>query len=64
MIMEARLKAGWITEADLHPPEPAEEPAAAEAAAASLGRSAFAAQGRDDGAHLHRDARTEAAGRD
>jgi hypothetical protein len=37
MIMDARLKAGWITEADLHPPEPAEdeEPAvAAEAAAA------------------------------
>ena len=34
MIMDARIKAGWITEADLHPPEPAEEPVAAEAAAA------------------------------
>jgi len=34
MIMDARLKAGWVTEADLHPPEPAEEePVAAEAAA-------------------------------
>ena len=33
MIMDARLKAGWITEADLHPPEPAEEePAVAEVA--------------------------------
>jgi len=24
MIMQARLKAGWITEADLAPPSPAE----------------------------------------
>jgi len=34
--MDARLKAGWITEADLHPPgseETEEEPAAVEAAA-------------------------------
>ena len=29
MIMQARLKAGWITEADLAPPAPAEEPAEA-----------------------------------
>jgi N utilization substance protein A len=33
MIMQARLKAGWITEADLAPQAPAEEPAAAEAEA-------------------------------
>jgi hypothetical protein len=32
MIMQARLKAGWITEADLAPP-PAEEVSAAEAQA-------------------------------
>ena len=32
MIMQARLKAGWITEADLAPP-PAEEAPAAEAQA-------------------------------
>jgi transcription termination/antitermination protein NusA len=32
MIMDARLKAGWITEADLNPPEPAAEPVAAEVA--------------------------------
>jgi N utilization substance protein A len=31
MIMQARLKAGWITEADLAPPAAAEEPAEAEA---------------------------------
>jgi transcription termination/antitermination protein NusA len=30
MIMQARLKAGWITEADLAPPPPAEEAPAAE----------------------------------
>ena len=29
MIMQARVKAGWITEADLAPKEPAEEPEAA-----------------------------------
>jgi N utilization substance protein A len=33
MIMQARLKAGWITEADLAPPPPAEEAPAAEAPA-------------------------------
>ena len=33
MIMQARLKAGWVTEADLAPP-PAAEAAAAEAAPA------------------------------
>ena len=33
MIMQARLKAGWVTEADLAPP-PAAEEAAAEAAPA------------------------------
>jgi N utilization substance protein A len=31
MIMQARLKAGWVTEADLAPPQPA-EPAPAQAA--------------------------------
>jgi N utilization substance protein A len=31
LIMQARLKAGWVSEADLAPPAPAEEPAAAEA---------------------------------
>jgi len=30
MIMQARLKAGWITEAELAPKEPAEEPEAAD----------------------------------
>jgi len=34
MIMQARLKAGWITEADLAPPAETEEAAAAEAAPA------------------------------
>ncbi len=33
MIMQARLKVGWITEADLAPPPPAEEAPAAEAPA-------------------------------
>ncbi len=33
IIMQARLKAGWITEADLTPPAPAEETPAAEAEA-------------------------------
>jgi N utilization substance protein A len=33
IIMQARLKAGWVTEADLAPPPPAEEPAAAAAEA-------------------------------
>jgi len=33
LIMQARLKAGWISEADLAPPPPAEEAAAAEAQA-------------------------------
>jgi N utilization substance protein A len=33
LIMQARLKAGWITEADLAPAAPAEEPAEAEAGA-------------------------------
>jgi N utilization substance protein A len=33
MIMQARLKAGWVTEADLAPPPPAEEAPAAEAPA-------------------------------
>jgi transcription termination/antitermination protein NusA len=33
MIMQARLKAGWITEADLAPPQPVEEAPAAEAQA-------------------------------
>jgi N utilization substance protein A len=32
MIMQARLKAGWITEADLAPPAPAEETPAEPAA--------------------------------
>jgi N utilization substance protein A len=31
LIMQARLKAGWVSEADLAPEPPAEEPAAAEA---------------------------------
>jgi N utilization substance protein A len=31
MIMQARVKAGWITEADLHPPEPVEAAAEADA---------------------------------
>ena len=35
MIMEARLKAGWVTEEDLRPPEPeADAAASAEAPAA------------------------------
>jgi len=33
MIMQARVKAGWITEADLHPPEPAEAVAEADSTA-------------------------------
>jgi N utilization substance protein A len=33
IIMQARLKAGWITEADLTPPAPVEEAPAAEAQA-------------------------------
>jgi hypothetical protein len=33
MIMQARLTAGWVTEADLAPPPPAEEAPAAEAPA-------------------------------
>ena len=31
IIMQARLKAGWVSEADLAPPPPVEEPATAEA---------------------------------
>ena len=33
IIMQARVKAGWISEADLAPPAAAEEPAEAEAQA-------------------------------
>ncbi len=31
IIMQARLKAGWVSEADLHPPQPVDEKPAAEA---------------------------------
>ncbi len=31
IIMQARLKAGWVSEADLHPPQPVDETPAAEA---------------------------------
>ena len=34
LIMQARLKAGWVTEADLAPPPPAEVPAEAPTPAA------------------------------
>ena len=57
MIMQARLKAGWVTEADLAPP-------ATEEAAGRSGRARAVRRGRDDTAMLARaDTERPTAGR-